>query len=67
MHIEFKNELNDLLTEVEILRDRFERFRVLTCEVNVHDGEEICKMRVYLDELIDYIDNFFWSDMEVGQ
>lgn len=64
MHIEFKNELNDLLTEVEILRDRFERFRVLTSEVNVHDGEEICKMRVHLDELIDHIDNFFWSDME---
>lgn len=67
MITEFKNELNDLLTEVEILRDRFERLRVLTCEVNIHDGEEVGRMRGHLDDLITHIDEFFWNDMEVAQ
>lgn len=67
MITEFKNELNDLLTEVEILRDRFERLRVLTCGVNIHDGEEVGRMRGRLDDLIDHIDEFFWNDMEVAQ
>lgn len=64
MHVEFKNELNALLAEVEIIRDRFERLRVLACEADIHEGEDVARMRGHLDDLVHDIDDFFWNEME---
>lgn len=67
MHVEFKNELNALLTEVELLRDRFGRLCSLVKEADYPKAEEVARMAHHLDELIDHIDEFFWSELEDKQ